>query len=446
MTSSRGDTGEGVSNDASNLQDEKEEEGMASSALVPARSPLLFSDDAPTAAEEAQVKELENVISEYLSEREKRRQFQLAPVISQGFGVHTPRQSRSGRRSTEGNSEEVATQEGNDDAHVADTQEDECEERERKRMRHADAADDESDSREAEREDPAPGSDLRLIYDAHENMKLTVKSSKTQFNERPVTLDLELKRKLVRRAVMLLLFAAPYAARQSDLREVILIEPTVKKINVRVILKEAARLLRGHLGLLLQRINDSRGSKADDFYYLAQGIAHARHIESLMTEREHALRGFLLFLVPCFIACRGVISESDLRGYVTACGRADILGDFSESDLGGLALPENQKVHGKSLKDSPPRLETLWDFLLECRHFKYLTFVPGSTSDSPNPQLSCIKPTARLRDELSLENFRRECKANWDVRLPSGDLFGRLEASSENEESDEASESSDSSC
>lgn len=49
----------------------------------------------------------------------------------------------------------------------------------------------------------------------------------------------------------------------------------------------------------------------------------------LFRSGEHLLRGFLLFLVPCFTVCRGVLHASDLASYLTACGRHDIITGFS---------------------------------------------------------------------------------------------------------------------
>lgn len=50
---------------------------------------------------------------------------------------------------------------------------------------------------------------------------------------------------------------------------------------------------------------------------------------SFSNSGEHRLRGFLLFLVPCFTACRGILHASDLSSYLTACGRGDLVSGFS---------------------------------------------------------------------------------------------------------------------
>lgn len=415
-------------------EEEKQEEGPFSRLPLPS----FFEDAPPTPEEKAQIRELEAVIADFLAERAKRQRFRLPPTASDSGGC-TPRGGSVPRGDSDRESETERQAEGAEagEEGEADGKGKEREQK-RRRLRGGDSETRSEDGNEEayeERSEPH----FRLVYDPQEKTPLIVKTATTQYDGKPTTLSPELQRKLVRRTVMILLFAAPYATKLSDLREVILVEQTVKKTNLRFILKETARVMRTHLGLLLRRISGSPGNGSTDCYYLSQGIVHARHIESLTTEREHQLRGFLLFLVPGFIACRGSLHESELKGYLTACGRSDIIRDFSEADLAGLALPENQKVHGKSLKDSPLRLETLWDFLLECRLLKYLTFVSGASSDAPNShQLSSVRPTSRLRDELSLENFRKECKAHWGVRLPSGDLFGHPEVSSEDDGDSEA--------
>ncbi|KEP63932.1 UNVERIFIED_CONTAM: hypothetical protein HHA_236800 [Hammondia hammondi] len=422
---------------------EKEDEGS-----LPHSTPLplsVFADAPPTPEEQAQVRELENVIADFLAERARRRQLRGPPSAPHRAGGCTP--GGAGAPGVDRESERSCQEEGGEAEEAERGEEEgeteEGEERERKqkrrRLRGGEPGSEDENGNEGADEERGKSS-FRLIYDPREKTPLRINTAPTQFDDRPTTIDPEMKRKLVRRTVMILLFAVPYATKLNDLREVILVEQTVKKVNLRAILKEAARVLRTHLGLLLRRIGGPPGNSGMDCYYLSQGVVHARHTESLTTEREHQLRGFLLFLVPGFIACRGSLHVTELKGYLTACGRSDIIRGFSEADLAGLALPETQKVLGKSLKESPPRLETLWDFLLECRLLKYLSFYSGASSDSNSQQLSCVRPTSRLRDELSLENFRKECRAHWSVRLPSGDLFGHPEVSSEEEASEAGTE------
>ncbi|PHJ24349.1 hypothetical protein CSUI_001802 [Cystoisospora suis] len=286
----------------------------------------------------------------------------------------------------------------------------------------------------------------KLRYDAvYASEPLTLRKQKTsiQWTERSAPLDPDVKKKLVHRAVLVLLFAIPYAARQSDLREMILPEETLKKISIRLILKEAAKSLRSYFGLILHSLGERKSAKQEEFYYLSQGVAHALHIQSLTSDREHCLRGFLLFLVPCFTVCRGVLHASDLASYLTACGRRDIIAGFSDVDLADLARPENHKINGLSLRDSPTHLNTLRDFLLECKLLKYIQVFPPSDPDGHTPQSAYITPTDRFVEELSLETFRGDCQEKWEVPLPDGDLAGDvIVGEEEDEEHDETSSTS----
>ncbi|RQX70100.1 hypothetical protein TGCAST_236800 [Toxoplasma gondii CAST] len=314
---------------AKDAEREKEDEGSLSHS-----TPLpfsVFADAPPTPEEQTQVRELENVIADFLAERARLRQLRVPPSAPHCAGGCTP--GGVGTLGVDRESERSCQGEGGAEAGRGEEEEtEEGEERERvqkrRRLRGGEpGSEDESGNEGADGE--RGKSSFLLIYDPREKTPLRINTAPTQFDDKPTTIDPEIKRKLVRRTVMILLFAVPYATKLNDLRDVILVEQTVKKVNLRAILKEAARVLRTHLGLLLRRIGGPPGNSGMDCYYLSQGVAHARHIESLTTEREHQLRGFLLFLVPGFIASRGSLHVTELKGYLTACGRSDMIRDFS---------------------------------------------------------------------------------------------------------------------
>ncbi|ANQ10206.1 Uncharacterized protein PCOAH_00046190 [Plasmodium coatneyi] len=231
-----------------------------------------------------------------------------------------------------------------------------------------------------------------------EEEKKKKKKKKSELEKEKKENDINLAVKI---ALQVLLKSQPFPVKREDLFSVINIfvpncNNDVKKRKA--ILKSLQKKVKNILALNLLTLN----SKTKTEYVLSQCITYRKHNDFLLSQMDHDIRGFLIFLIPFFnvfykkIPLSYLLHELNNVGHTLVKTKEEVVKILSSPNV--LSTIANHILMTKELVDP-------LDFLIYAKKLSYIDFSTDHQYDESSLDGFYCIPTARFENEINMKQY-----------------------------------------
>lgn len=214
------------------------------------------------------------------------------------------------------------------------------------------------------------------------------------------------RNRIVRLIIRKTLNQAPFPTKYEDVRLLIKqnVSQTYNNNLFNSYIEDAKKMLMKVFGLTLCDVKYGQGKRE---FILKQAIAFPPHDLKILSEGDHELRGFLLFLLPLFKAYSNAIQLNRLCEAFQKLGLGHITPKSAE-DEEALVLRLKSIKRRKEIKYSSQEFSTLSDYILYAKDLGYLTLKFEDKGDTLSTIF--ILPGYRLLLEYNKDEYIQHFK------------------------------------
>ncbi|CRH01427.1 conserved Plasmodium protein, unknown function [Plasmodium relictum] len=202
-------------------------------------------------------------------------------------------------------------------------------------------------------------------------------------------------------ALQLLLNNQPFPVKREDLFSIINIY--VPNCNTNLKRKIILKLLKKQVNDILALKLLTLSSKTKTEYVLSQNILYKPHNDFLLSNLDHNIRGFLIFLIPFFkvfhnkIPLNYLLYELEIVGYKTLKTKEEILKILTTPSL---------FTNIKNNLSTNEMVEPL-DYIIYVKKLSYVDFYNDQYDENSLDGFYCT-PTIRFEYEINMKNYIKE--------------------------------------
>ncbi|SIO73503.1 conserved Plasmodium protein, unknown function [Babesia microti strain RI] len=190
---------------------------------------------------------------------------------------------------------------------------------------------------------------------------------------------------------MLLLCKSPFPIKHEDIRTIVMrnLGTNYTSNALKQVLNDVNDIVRNTLGLRLTELKYSNKKE----YVLSQNFCYQPHNIQILSPGSHEIRGFVLFLIPCFRAHSDCIFIDNLISIFQKIGKSHLVPNNVECTKEMLCLLKTQR-RSSNAKHRIEDYKSLTDYLIYARDLLYIAItIKNDAFDS------FISPGSRIAAE-----------------------------------------------